>query len=208
MCSPVIEEYVHLRYCNLCANPTVVPQTRLSACASEAIGYSCHVLRKTGKRTSFPVNINSWKGSLRTLIYDISRSESDLAVSVTFVPPGPTTHTIPKYLASSFALKSSIRLRDMTTLFSAATARLTTLLPATTSPAWRIRMMASWTLPPPPKLPALTTSEDNAQARSWLSQFRTHTAIPKELVELSFARSSGPGGQVPRLPPQELFGSC
>ncbi|KAI0806222.1 hypothetical protein BC629DRAFT_1590626 [Irpex lacteus] len=55
--------------------------------------------------------------------------------------------------------------------------------------------MASWTLPPPPKLLALATSEDNAQARSWLSQFRTHTAIPKELVELSFARSSGPGGQ-------------
>ncbi|KAI0090358.1 RF-1 domain-containing protein [Irpex rosettiformis] len=54
--------------------------------------------------------------------------------------------------------------------------------------------MSSWTLPNPPKLPALATPTDNAQARTWLSQFQTQT-IPKDLVELSFARSSGPGGQ-------------
>ena len=55
--------------------------------------------------------------------------------------------------------------------------------------------MASWALPNPPKLPALETPADSAQARNWLAQFQTQS-IPKELVELSFARSSGPGGQV------------
>ncbi|KAI0688421.1 RF-1 domain-containing protein [Cytidiella melzeri] len=54
--------------------------------------------------------------------------------------------------------------------------------------------MATWSLPDPPKLPHLHTPSDNAQARSWIAQFRTQ-AVPKELVELSFARSSGPGGQ-------------
>ncbi|KAI0342914.1 hypothetical protein BDW22DRAFT_1329928 [Trametopsis cervina] len=54
--------------------------------------------------------------------------------------------------------------------------------------------MSTWKLPNPPDLKSLQTPADNAQARSWVAQFKTHT-IPKELVEMSFARSSGPGGQ-------------
>ncbi|KAF8579454.1 hypothetical protein K439DRAFT_381933 [Ramaria rubella] len=41
--------------------------------------------------------------------------------------------------------------------------------------------------------PSQTTAPDTA-ARSWLAGF-TRTSIPRDEVELSFARSSGPGGQ-------------
>ncbi|KAJ3555344.1 hypothetical protein NM688_g2627 [Phlebia brevispora] len=48
--------------------------------------------------------------------------------------------------------------------------------------------------PPPPNLTILETPEQNAQARVWIEQFKSHT-IPRELVDLAFSRSSGPGGQ-------------
>ncbi|TFK33434.1 hypothetical protein BDQ12DRAFT_410190 [Crucibulum laeve] len=50
------------------------------------------------------------------------------------------------------------------------------------------------TLPKPPPLPALGTPEETALARAWIDKFRRET-IPKGAVELSFSRSSGPGGQ-------------
>lgn len=58
-------------------------------------------------------------------------------------------------------------------------------------------------LPTPPKLPSLQTPSDNAAARTWLAHFKTRS-VPKEAVELSFARSSGPGGYVPISPPPTL----
>ncbi|KAF9460362.1 hypothetical protein BDZ94DRAFT_1300001 [Collybia nuda] len=45
-----------------------------------------------------------------------------------------------------------------------------------------------------PRIVALVTPEDTAQARSWVSKFKEET-IPRGSVELSFSRSSGPGGQ-------------
>lgn len=51
-------------------------------------------------------------------------------------------------------------------------------------------------LPPiPPDLPSLRTNDDKDQARSWIEQFKSYT-IPKSLVDMTFSRSSGPGGQV------------
>ncbi|KII92220.1 hypothetical protein PLICRDRAFT_50637 [Plicaturopsis crispa FD-325 SS-3] len=46
----------------------------------------------------------------------------------------------------------------------------------------------------PPALHALETPADTAQARAWLGVFKTEN-IPKDMVELTFSRSSGPGGQ-------------
>ncbi|KAK7690959.1 hypothetical protein QCA50_006062 [Cerrena zonata] len=46
----------------------------------------------------------------------------------------------------------------------------------------------------PPNIPKLETPEENNQAREWIATFKTES-IPRSLVELSFARSSGPGGQ-------------
>jgi len=54
-------------------------------------------------------------------------------------------------------------------------------------------------LPIPPALSSLETKADTAGARGWLNAFRD-APVPGDLVELSFARSSGPGGQV-RVPP-------
>lgn len=52
-------------------------------------------------------------------------------------------------------------------------------------------------LPKPPSLSELLTEEDNVNALGWVTQFGgAARKIPKELVELSFSRSSGPGGQV------------
>lgn len=50
-------------------------------------------------------------------------------------------------------------------------------------------------LPIPPALSKLVDKTDVADARGWLDAFR-NVNIPRNLVELSFARSSGPGGQV------------
>ncbi|KAL4263560.1 Prokaryotic-type class I peptide chain release factors domain-containing protein [Pleurotus pulmonarius] len=46
----------------------------------------------------------------------------------------------------------------------------------------------------PPRLERLATTQDTSDAREWIAQFRNQQ-IPKNLVELSFSRSSGPGGQ-------------
>jgi hypothetical protein len=54
--------------------------------------------------------------------------------------------------------------------------------------------------PTPPNLTALETREDTEKARSWIAKFKEIT-IPRSHVELSFARSSGPGGQVSALNP-------
>lgn len=47
----------------------------------------------------------------------------------------------------------------------------------------------------PPPLQELQTSDDMNAARRWIEELRQST-IPREEVTLSFARSSGPGGQV------------
>lgn len=47
----------------------------------------------------------------------------------------------------------------------------------------------------PPPLLKLETSEENAQARDWIVKFKT-SRIPKDDVQLTYSRSSGPGGQV------------
>jgi hypothetical protein len=50
-------------------------------------------------------------------------------------------------------------------------------------------------LPIPPALSSLENKSDTVGAREWLNVFRNAT-VTRDLVELSFARSSGPGGQV------------
>ncbi|KAF9815829.1 hypothetical protein IEO21_04341 [Rhodonia placenta] len=54
--------------------------------------------------------------------------------------------------------------------------------------------MAHHSLPPPPPLASLQNAADSAQAETWINTFKAQ-AIPKDLVEFSFSRSSGPGGQ-------------
>lgn len=54
--------------------------------------------------------------------------------------------------------------------------------------------------PQPPALQSIETSQDSAAARNWISSFKPYK-IPRALVELSFSRSSGPGGQVCRSVP-------
>ncbi|KAJ7470812.1 RF-1 domain-containing protein [Mycena latifolia] len=49
-------------------------------------------------------------------------------------------------------------------------------------------------IPVPPRLAALESAEETALARAWVAKFRA-VEIPKASVELSFSRSSGPGGQ-------------
>ena len=51
------------------------------------------------------------------------------------------------------------------------------------------------TLPIPPHISALESPEDATEARAWLARFKKQS-IPKGLVEMTFSRSSGPGGQV------------
>lgn len=50
-------------------------------------------------------------------------------------------------------------------------------------------------LPAPPLLEEINSSEEMSQARTWAEKFRA-AAVPRETVQLSFSRSSGPGGQV------------
>ncbi|EIN09522.1 hypothetical protein PUNSTDRAFT_101371 [Punctularia strigosozonata HHB-11173 SS5] len=50
-------------------------------------------------------------------------------------------------------------------------------------------------IPTPPALKVLRTLEDNNKARMWLDRFKASPVLPRELVELTFSRSSGPGGQ-------------
>jgi len=49
-------------------------------------------------------------------------------------------------------------------------------------------------LPKPPIISKLVTEQDTEEARTWVTQF-TNVKVPKESVEFSFSRSSGPGGQ-------------
>ena len=64
-------------------------------------------------------------------------------------------------------------------------------------PCLRFKHLRSTTLPVPPPLSALATSKDFSAARDWLKSFGG-CSIPKEAVDMTFARSSGPGGQVCR----------
>ena len=64
--------------------------------------------------------------------------------------------------------------------------------PACHSPPFR---GITGSVPLPPSISAMKTPEDNAQARSWIERFKSQK-IPRDLVELTFSRSSGPGGQV------------
>ncbi|GAA5964685.1 hypothetical protein JCM21900_000331 [Sporobolomyces salmonicolor] len=52
-------------------------------------------------------------------------------------------------------------------------------------------------LPRPPLLSTLESQDDMREARAWIAQLEKVRAEdwPKQLVEASFARSSGPGGQ-------------
>ncbi|KAH8983881.1 hypothetical protein EDB92DRAFT_1803521 [Lactarius akahatsu] len=50
------------------------------------------------------------------------------------------------------------------------------------------------TLPTPPPLSVLATSKDVAAARDWLKGFGG-CSIPRAAVDITFSRSSGPGGQ-------------
>ncbi|KAH7884785.1 RF-1 domain-containing protein [Phlebopus sp. FC_14] len=56
------------------------------------------------------------------------------------------------------------------------------------------RSRAVHSLPQPPSRASLQP-EDETEARAWLSNFKAAATIPKHLAELSFSRSSGPGGQ-------------
>jgi hypothetical protein len=50
-------------------------------------------------------------------------------------------------------------------------------------------------LPAPPPLSVLETSKDFAAARDWLKSFGG-CSVPRAAADITFARSSGPGGQV------------
>ncbi|KAJ6468292.1 RF-1 domain-containing protein [Mycena sanguinolenta] len=49
-------------------------------------------------------------------------------------------------------------------------------------------------VPTPPQFASLESAQEMTLARAWIAQFRGSN-IPKSSVELSFSRSSGPGGQ-------------
>ena len=51
----------------------------------------------------------------------------------------------------------------------------------------------------PPAIACLETAAQNAQARSWIQSFKS-AEIPRTVVQFTFARSSGPGGQVRKQP--------
>jgi peptidyl-tRNA hydrolase ICT1 len=53
----------------------------------------------------------------------------------------------------------------------------------------------STSLPTPPPLLSLQTSKDTAAAHDWLMRFKA-CSIPRAAVDITFSRSSGPGGQV------------
>jgi peptidyl-tRNA hydrolase ICT1 len=50
-------------------------------------------------------------------------------------------------------------------------------------------------LPAAPQFTYLSSPEETDEARAWISRFKSRS-ITKESVEMSFSRSSGPGGQV------------
>lgn len=74
---------------------------------------------------------------------------------------------------------------------------LTRLFPAALrlpGAAGSVRFYTARALTLPPQLPSLETPADNQQARAWIDRFKAES-VPKDHVELTFSRSSGPGGQ-------------
>lgn len=67
---------------------------------------------------------------------------------------------------------------------------------ALTSATWARRCRLIHTLPIPPSTASLSCAEDREGAKVWLRTFEDAKTVPRNLVELSFSRSSGPGGQV------------
>ncbi|KAF9532659.1 RF-1 domain-containing protein [Crepidotus variabilis] len=64
------------------------------------------------------------------------------------------------------------------------------------SPSFRRLRLIHSGLPKPPELSALATESDHVEALTWVKDFASpQNKIKRELVELSFSRSSGPGGQ-------------
>ncbi|KAG1736529.1 hypothetical protein EDB19DRAFT_1028567 [Suillus lakei] len=61
--------------------------------------------------------------------------------------------------------------------------------------AWTRRCRLIHTLPTPPSTASLSCAEDQEGAKVWLCTFEEAKTVPKNLVELTFSRSSGPGGQ-------------
>jgi peptidyl-tRNA hydrolase ICT1 len=61
---------------------------------------------------------------------------------------------------------------------------------------WTRRCRLIHTLPIPPPTASLSCAEDQEGAKVWLRTFEDAKTVPKNLVELTFSRSSGPGGQV------------
>jgi len=57
------------------------------------------------------------------------------------------------------------------------------------------RTIHGTSLPTPPPLSSLETSKDGVAARDWLIRFGA-CSIPRAAVDITFSRSSGPGGQV------------
>ena len=50
-------------------------------------------------------------------------------------------------------------------------------------------------LPIPPHFPSLENASQSREANAWIEKFKTHE-VPKSAVEMTYSRSSGPGGQV------------
>lgn len=50
-------------------------------------------------------------------------------------------------------------------------------------------------LPGPPQIKELKGHEESSAAKSWIAEFRK-LDLPRDLVQWTFSRSSGPGGQV------------
>lgn len=60
---------------------------------------------------------------------------------------------------------------------------------------WARRCRLIHTLPIPPSAASLSCAEDREGAKVWLRTFEDAKTVPKNSVELTFSRSSGPGGQ-------------
>ncbi|EMD31296.1 CsMn35 [Gelatoporia subvermispora B] len=62
------------------------------------------------------------------------------------------------------------------------------------SPPRRASGLGPGEYPIPPQLTKIQTAEENAQVEEWMDQF-VSWYMPRNLVEVSYSRSSGPGGQ-------------
>ncbi|KAL5485941.1 hypothetical protein ACEPAI_6985 [Sanghuangporus weigelae] len=68
------------------------------------------------------------------------------------------------------------------------------LVPAVILSRFSRRYVSKSFAPVPPSIASLETPSDMKAARQWAEAFRK-VSIPREVVELTFSRSSGPGGQ-------------